>query len=623
MSYDLRIASPTGERKEGKFIFKIAQGGGHMVVEDRKGGRAVSKFIVRLDGKSAQLVPVDIRSMFSVIDELPPDWPELSSLNLADILEYPQAAWNGEGFDEYAEIPICWDGIQFSYRGVAVSVPPVTEDKKNRQIVAGVDVSWGTSEGEYRHLLQGLIDICEELGLELYDRQGFGVITRANLEAAVKKFTGCSSVICGVLGAKGDGGHDKAIADWTDAISLKPDDAEAYCNRGKAYGEKGDYGKAIADYAEAIRLRPDFAKAYYNRGVCYGEKGDHDKAIADYNEAIRLTPDFAEAYYNRGVCYGEKRDHDKAIADYTKAIRLSPDDAEAYYNRGAAYGDKGDHERAIADFTDAIRLEPDYVAAYDSRGAAYREMGKTSEAEEDFAQASKLRFPLLPPEDEISRRDNDASSDEYQDKDAQKKRDPLNQVPAIPVTDFELSVRTRNCLQKMGVVTLGDLCRCTEQELLASKNFSETSLAEIKEMLDSKNLRLGQAGPGQGMAEPLAPEKKGRHAPAAKRGREEVASELFGEVRRPRRLPKDEEYYVDLRAVSRPLTQEGTVIRACCTGCGYCLELYEAGAERLAKLAGAQKPDSWEGYYFEVKRCPVCDIDHGEVVLKHTRDLCS
>ena len=64
----------------------------------------------------------------------------------------------------------------------------------------------------------------------------------------------------------------------------------------------------------------------------------------------------------------------------------------------------------------------------------------------------------------------------YYDEDAQKKRDRLSQVLSIPVTDFELSVRSRNCLQKMGIMTLGDLCRCTEQELLASKNFGETSL---------------------------------------------------------------------------------------------------------------------------------------------------
>jgi DNA-directed RNA polymerase subunit alpha len=44
----------------------------------------------------------------------------------------------------------------------------------------------------------------------------------------------------------------------------------------------------------------------------------------------------------------------------------------------------------------------------------------------------------------------------------------------------------------MGIRTLGDLTRTSEQELLASKNFGETSLVEIREMLASKGLTLGQ-----------------------------------------------------------------------------------------------------------------------------------
>jgi DNA-directed RNA polymerase subunit alpha len=43
----------------------------------------------------------------------------------------------------------------------------------------------------------------------------------------------------------------------------------------------------------------------------------------------------------------------------------------------------------------------------------------------------------------------------------------------------------------MGINTLGDLARATEAELLASKNFGETSLVEIKEMMTSKGLSLG------------------------------------------------------------------------------------------------------------------------------------
>ncbi len=84
-----------------------------------------------------------------------------------------------------------------------------------------------------------------------------------------------------------------------------------------------------------------------------------------------------------------------------------------------------------------------------------------------------------------------ASRDMYYDEDAQRRKGSFGPGSQHPVTDFELSVRSRNCLQKMGVQTLGDLVRTSEPELLASKNFGETSLVEIREMMASKGLSLG------------------------------------------------------------------------------------------------------------------------------------
>jgi DNA-directed RNA polymerase subunit alpha len=99
-------------------------------------------------------------------------------------------------------------------------------------------------------------------------------------------------------------------------------------------------------------------------------------------------------------------------------------------------------------------------------------------------------------------KDASASGNILFDEEAQRRNDRLAQVLNIPVTDFELSVRSRNCLQKMGVRTLGDLTRLTEQELLNSKNFGETSLVEIREMLHSKGLELGQFAADKGVPEP-------------------------------------------------------------------------------------------------------------------------
>jgi DNA-directed RNA polymerase subunit alpha len=96
-----------------------------------------------------------------------------------------------------------------------------------------------------------------------------------------------------------------------------------------------------------------------------------------------------------------------------------------------------------------------------------------------------------------------AGGPESIDEATQQQQQRLAQLLNVPVTDFELSVRSRNCLQKMGIRTLGDLTRVSEQSLLSSKNFGETSLVEIKEMLSAKGLSLGQFAHEKPQADPL------------------------------------------------------------------------------------------------------------------------
>ena len=87
---------------------------------------------------------------------------------------------------------------------------------------------------------------------------------------------------------------DPAIAACTDAIVSGQlptlDLAAAYGFRGRASAKKGDHERAIADYGEAIRLNPNDAVVFWNQGNSYREKGDNVRALEDYTAAIALNP---------------------------------------------------------------------------------------------------------------------------------------------------------------------------------------------------------------------------------------------------------------------------------------------------------------------------------------------
>ena len=187
------------------------------------------------------------------------------------------------------------------------------------------------------------------------------------------------------------GEYDKALADYNQALRLKPDYAEAYNGRGAAWRSKGEHGKAFADFNEAIRLRPNFSMAYKNRGNAWSAKGEYANAFADFDQAIRLQPDYAEAYYFRGLSWSLYGENDAAIADYDTALKLKPDYPEAYFSRGMLWGVEGMHDKALADLNQTIRLKPDYAEAYCYRAFAWVTKGEEDKALADLQQTVRLQ----------------------------------------------------------------------------------------------------------------------------------------------------------------------------------------------------------------------------------------
>ena len=189
--------------------------------------------------------------------------------------------------------------------------------------------------------------------------------------------------------------YENAVRHYTEAIKLKPDFAEAYNNRGAAYGDTRKFGEAIEDFNKSIDLDPENANAYNNRGAAYRNIDKFGTAIADLNEAIGLNPKDARFYSNRGNVYQSTNKFDAAIADFSKAIDLDPENANAYNGRGFVYLNKGNFGTAIADFSKAIDLDPENAGAYSNRGETWLYLKEWQKAKADLTTAKDMGHDII------------------------------------------------------------------------------------------------------------------------------------------------------------------------------------------------------------------------------------
>jgi tetratricopeptide (TPR) repeat protein len=224
-------------------------------------------------------------------------------------------------------------------------------------------------------------------------------IDACNKILALKVFSGeklATIYFWRAVGWNKKGDYTQVIADTTEALRLKPDQA-LYNMRGSAYYDKGEYDIAIADFNDALKIGPPSGTIFHNRGNAWRSKKDFGHAIADYDEAIRLSPKEAYSYQNRGAAKQALGDLDGALADINEAIRLNPALPSPLINRTVVWRAKGDYDHAIADASAAIGLANSnapvavltppgsiLISAYLHRALAYEAKGDFEHAKQDF-----------------------------------------------------------------------------------------------------------------------------------------------------------------------------------------------------------------------------------------------
>jgi len=90
-----------------------------------------------------------------------------------------------------------------------------------------------------------------------------------------------------------------AIAAYQQAINTDPINPRLRLNLGGIFYNRGEYDRAISQFENAVTLKPDFANAYYNLAAAYREKEKYPEAHQAMQRVIDLvpagSPDFQKA----------------------------------------------------------------------------------------------------------------------------------------------------------------------------------------------------------------------------------------------------------------------------------------------------------------------------------------
>ncbi|MCK4340603.1 MAG: tetratricopeptide repeat protein [Phycisphaerae bacterium] len=210
--------------------------------------------------------------------------------------------------------------------------------------------------------------------------------------------------------------------------------------------------KLVAKHQSAGAQRADW---YYARGLLCEARDERVAAAQEYEKTLELDPDHAQAMFRCARLYDLFGDDAQALELYDGLTRQPRAHINALLNAAVIYEDLGKYDQAIKCLNRVLKAYPNHKRA--------RLFLKSVESCRQMIIVEGGEEPI----------------------------DTRARLLATPLSEFELSVRARNCLKKMNIRTVGELIHLSEAELLAYKNFGETSLNEIKALLTKKGLRLG------------------------------------------------------------------------------------------------------------------------------------
>ena len=283
------------------------------------------------------------------------------------------------------------------------------------------------------------------------------------------------------------GRNAEAIGKLQKALDCK----EKFIYLAFALRRAGEFEKAVENLQTSLEYDADKMDISMETTSTYRHSGDFEAAAKKLKTCKNFENVSAEYHYQLARLQEAEGLYEEAIENYTKALELSGDHQRALFHLAFRCDLSGDEQAAIDYYRQIASRSPIHVNALLNLAVLYEDNGQ-------YDKAAKCVNMVLETHPNHKRailfsKDIESSKTMFYDEEKEKKKSRKSQILETPISDFELSVRSRNCLKKMKIDTLGDLLNISEAELLSYKNFGETSLREIKTILEPKGLNLGMS----------------------------------------------------------------------------------------------------------------------------------
>jgi len=280
-------------------------------------------------------------------------------------------------------------------------------------------------------------------------------------------------------------------AEAADKLAKAADCKEKFLYRAFALRRLGQFREAVESLQKSLEFEADTVLVALEKAATYRYASDFAAAEKELKACANFQNVSAEYHYQLARLQEVQGLYRESVDNYRTALELSPKHQKSLFHLAFRCDLQGEEEAAIDYYKQIASGSLIYVSTLLNLAVLYEDNGQLERA----TQCVDAVLETHPNHQRaiLFKKDIESSKTMFYDEEKEKKKTRKNQILETPISDFELSVRSRNCLKKMKIDTLGDLLNITEAELLSYKNFGETSLREIKAILEPKGLYLGMA----------------------------------------------------------------------------------------------------------------------------------